>query len=125
MKMHESAEMYLETILILSEQQSVVRSIDICNYMNFSKPSVSRAVGILKREKMIEVDKKGSITLTTAGEAYAKKIYERHTVLTQCLMALGVDEETASQDACKIEHIISDLTFEKMKKLTLDKDNKK
>lgn len=109
--MHESGEMYLETIFVLSKKQDKVRSIDICDHMGYSKPSVSRAVGLLKKAGHITVDGNGYICLTDSGMNIAKTIYERHTILTGSLVALGVSEEIASQDACKIEHVISDETF--------------
>lgn len=115
MQITESYEMYLETILILSEKTGKVRSIDICDYMNFSKPSISRAVNALKDEGYLEIASDGGITLTEEGEKIAKKIYERHTILSKCLVMLGVDEKTAAQDACKIEHDISDETFNAIK----------
>lgn len=111
MKLQESGEMYLETILILSRENDRVRAIDIGEYMGFSKPSVSRAVGLLKQGEFIGVDRDGSITLTDAGREVAEKIYERHTVLTRMLVALGVDGVTAAADACRIEHDISDESF--------------
>lgn len=114
-KIYESGEMYLETILVLKNRTGEVRSIDIAREMNISKPSVSRAVGILKKEHYIEIDKDGYITLTESGAAVAENIYERHCVLTKCLVMLGVDEQTASEDACKIEHHISDTAFTKIK----------
>lgn len=116
MALQESGEMYLETILILSKKQSSVRSIDICDYMGYSKPSVSRAVGLLKNGGYIIVDKDGYISLTEQGKQIADKIYERHTVLTSFLVKLGVNDETAVKDACKIEHDISDESFEAIKK---------
>lgn len=116
MIIYESGEMYLETILTLSQQSEFVRSIDIAESMNFSKPSVSRAVKNLKSEGYISIDSNGYITLTDAGLSIASKIYERHTVLTKVLISLGVDEATATQDACKIEHDISDVSFEAIKK---------
>ena len=115
MQLQESGEMYLETILILSEKLQNVRSIDVVEYMNFSKPSVSRAVGLLKTGGFINVDGSGYITLTDVGKEVAKKIYERHTVLTKLLTRLGVDPETAANDACRIEHVISDATFDAIK----------
>lgn len=115
MALQESGEMYLETILILSQKMPAVRSIDICEYMGFSKPSVSRAVGLLKGNGYILVDKDGYITLTASGREVAGKMYERHTWLTQFLVKLGVDEKIASEDACKIEHYISDESFEAIK----------
>lgn len=116
MILQESGEMYLETILILSRSEKVVRSIDICDYMGFSKPSVSRAVGLLKNGNYIVVDPNGYITLTDSGMEIASKIYERHTLLKTFLERLGVSPETAEEDACKMEHIISDESFEAMKK---------
>ena len=115
MQLLESGEMYLETILILTIRDQTVRSIDVAKYMGFSKPSVSRAVGLLKKEGMITVDGNGYISLTEAGEAKAKHIYERHTVLSRLFIGLGVDEETAVEDACRIEHYISDRTFDAIK----------
>ena len=111
MRLQESGEMYLETILILSKTGAPVRAIDVGEYMGYSKPSVSRAVGLLKSGGFINVDRDGSITLTEDGRSVAEKIYERHTLLTAYLMRLGVDEETATEDACKIEHDISDVSF--------------
>lgn len=116
MHLQESGEMYLETILILSRKTNFVRSIDISEYMNFSKPSVSRAIGLLKEGGYITVDGGGYITLTDAGEEIAGKIYERHNVLTDFLKKIGVDDETAAADACKIEHNICDKTFDALKK---------
>ena len=116
MQLQESGEMYLETILILSEKLANVRSIDVVEYMNFSKPSVSRAVGLLKNGGFINVDASGFITLTELGQEMACKIYERHKVLTELLMRIGVDPETASNDACRIEHVISEETFAAIKK---------
>lgn len=115
MALKASGEMYLETIYILRQKQSSVRSVDIAEYMNFSKPSVSRAVGILKNEDYIAVDGEGYITLTEKGEQIAGNIYQRHTVLSKVFMMLGVDEETATQDACKIEHVISEKSFQAIK----------
>ena len=116
MLIQESSEMYLETIYILSKKKSSVRSIDVAEYMGFSKPSVSRAVGILKEGGFITVDKNGFLSLTDEGEARAMKVYERHEVLTNMFVKLGVDAETASEDACRIEHRISDESFEAIKK---------
>lgn len=113
--MLESGEMYLETIYILSRKSSAVRGVDIGEYMGYSKPSVSRALGLLKKEGMIQTNKEGYIVLTATGEEKAKKIYERHTVLTKLLQNLGVDEQTAAEDACRIEHYLSDKSFEAMK----------
>ena len=115
MALQESGEMYLETILILSEKNAYVRSIDISEYMGYSKPSVSRAVGLLKRGNFITVEKEGHILLTEKGLALAQKILSRHTILTEMLVRLGVSQETASQDACRIEHVVSDETFEAIK----------
>lgn len=114
--MHESGEMYLETIFVLSKELENVRSIDVCEHMGYSKPSVSRAVGILKKEGHIVVDGNGYITLTESGYNIANSMFERHTILTNMLISLGVSAETASQDACKIEHNISDETFDAIKK---------
>ncbi|MBE5761671.1 MAG: metal-dependent transcriptional regulator [Clostridiales bacterium] len=111
MDLHESGQMYLESILVLSQTKGKVRSIDIVEYMNFSKPSVSRAVGLLKKGGYILVDKDGHINLTETGRQQAEKIYERHRVISDLLMRLGVDEKTASDDACRIEHAISDRSF--------------
>lgn len=116
MQLQESGQMYLETILILSKKSNSVRSIDISEYMSFSKPSVSRAVNLLKDGGYILISKEGYITLTDLGREIAEKIYERHTILTKCLIALGVSEETAAEDACKIEHDISDETFSAIKR---------
>lgn len=120
MNIAESGEMYLETILILSEELGKVRSIDISEKMKFSKPSVSRAVGILKDGGLINIDKDGGITLTEDGQEIAKKIYERHSLLTEWLIKLGVDEETAKDDACKIEHVISEKSFSILKEHAKD-----
>lgn len=116
MNLQESGEMYLETILILSKKNPNVRAIDIGEYMGYSKPSVSRAMSILKSGGYVSVDPVGHITLTDSGLEIAEKIYERHTMLTKFLTRLGVDEKTASEDACKIEHVISDESFEAIKK---------
>ena len=116
MRLQESGEMYLETILTLSKNQPNVRSIDISEEMGYSKPSVSRAVGLLKTGGYIEVDKDGYITLTPSGLEIAEKIYERHTILTRMLVGLGVDRETAVADACKMEHAISDVSLEAIKR---------
>ncbi len=108
--------MYLETILVLSQRQRYVRSIDVAEYMGYSKPSVSRAVSLLKQGEYITVDREGFLTLTESGREIAEKIYERHTVLTKLLKKLGVDAETAEQDACRVEHDISDETFAALKR---------
>ena len=114
MRLQESGEMYLESILVLS-RRGHVRSIDVCEYMGFSKPSVSRAVGLLKSGGYISVDSDGFITLTDLGLETASTIYERHKMLTAFLSAIGVSDEIADSDACKIEHVISDETFQAMK----------
>jgi Mn-dependent DtxR family transcriptional regulator len=115
MALQESGEMYLETILILSQQQPFVRSVDISEHMGYSKPSVSRAVSLLKAGEYITVDGEGHIRLTESGRSVAEKILSRHTLLTQMLLQLGVSQETATADACKMEHIISDETYEAIK----------
>ena len=115
MKIYESAEDYLETILILSMQKPQVRSIDIANHMNFSKPSVSVAMKNLRQAGYIQVSSEGFITLLPPGLEIATQIYERHTILTRFLMSLGVDEETAAEDACKLEHHISAKSFAALK----------
>lgn len=114
--MQESGEMYLETIWVLSQTSEKVRSLDVAEYMGYSKPSVSRAVSLLKNGGYIEVSVDGSLCLTNSGKEIASKMYERHTLLSSVLMKLGVDKETAVNDACKIEHDISDVTFEAIKK---------
>jgi Mn-dependent DtxR family transcriptional regulator len=116
MPIQESGEMYLETILVLTRKNNFVRSIDICEYMGYSKPSVSRAIGILREAEYITVDKNGHIELTDSGRAVAEKIYERHTIFTRFLTILGVDPDVASEDACKIEHTISDESFDAIKR---------
>ena len=116
MHLQESGEMYLETIYILSKKSSYVRSIDVGEYMGYSKPSVSRAVSILKKGGYVLMDDNGHLTLTDTGLEIAQKIYERHTTLTDFLIRLGVNEKTAAEDACKMEHDISDETFAAMKK---------
>ncbi len=116
MHIQESGEMYLETILILSKKQPHVRSIDVGEYMGFSKPSVSRAVGLLKTGGYITVDEDGYLFLTELGLELATKIYERHNILTTFLCSLGVDSDTASQDACRIEHVLSDESLEAIKR---------
>ena len=116
MRVHESGEMYLEAILVLSKKNGFVRSIDVSEYLGYSKPSVSRAMGILRSGEYIVVDKDGAITLTQTGQEIAEKIFERHTVLSKLLMSLGVTEETAVEDACKLEHAISDESFQAIKR---------
>lgn len=115
MALMESGEMYLETIYVLSQKSSAVRGIDIGEELGYSKPSVSRALGVLKDEGLVKKDEDGFIKLTEAGEILAKRIYERHSVLTKLLIGLGVDEKTAAEDACRVEHYISDTTFEAIK----------
>lgn len=116
MHLQESGEMYLETIYILSKKNASVRSIDVGEYMGYSKPSVSRAVGILKKGGYVTAGTDGNLSLTDSGLEIAQKIYERHTMLTDFLIRLGVSKETAAEDACKMEHDISDETFEAMKR---------
>ena len=116
MNVHESGEMYLEAILVLSSRSGYVRSIDVGEYLGYSKPSVSRAMGLLRKGGLITMEKDGALLLTDAGRAIAEKIYERHTVLSKVLICLGVPEKIAVEDACKIEHDISDETFELIKK---------
>ena len=114
--LHESAEMYLETIYQLSQDRPTVRSIDVAESMGYSKPSISRAVGLLKQGGYLVMEKDGSLSLTESGLEIAKKVYERHTILTNVLVRLGVSPEVAAEDACKMEHVISDETFEAMKR---------
>ena len=116
MHLQESGEMYLETIYVLSQSGANVRSIDVAEHMGYSKPSVSRAMGLLKQGGYVISDKDGFLQLTAEGLAAAQKIFERHTVLTNLLVAIGVSESTAAEDACKIEHVISDETFLAMKR---------
>ena len=118
MQLQESGEMYLETILQLSRKQSRVRSIDVVESMGFSKPSVSRAVGLLKQGGYLNVLEDGSLILTDTGREVAERTFERHKVLTAFFVALGVDAETAASDACKIEHDVSNATFEAIKRHT-------
>ena len=115
MALMESGEMYLETILILSNKLPQVRSIDVADEMNYSKPSVSRAMGILRNGGYIEVDRNGFITLTQLGKELAEKIYDRHNTLTCALKRIGVSEKTAAEDACRVEHYISEETFQAIK----------
>lgn len=121
MNLQESGQMYLETLLILTKKMPSVRAIDVCEYMNYSKPSVSRAMGLLKEGGYIKIDANGYITLTQDGKEYAKKVYERHNVLHELLKIIGVSEETALNDACKIEHVISEETFSCLKEYVKDK----
>ncbi|MBR5349036.1 MAG: metal-dependent transcriptional regulator [Lachnospiraceae bacterium] len=115
MALQESGEMYMEAIYVLSQKSSVVRGIDVADYLGYSKPSVSRALGILRDEGLLKKDDAGNLKLTEAGEILAKRIYERHTVLTKMFVSLGVDEATAAEDACRVEHYISDTTFDAIK----------
>jgi Mn-dependent DtxR family transcriptional regulator len=121
MGVHESGEMYLEAIHVLTKKTGHVRSVDVSEYLGYSKPSVSRAMGILRSGGYITMDKDGSILLTASGLEIAEKIYARHTLLTKLLVHIGVSEETAAEDACKLEHAISDESFEALKKFVADK----
>lgn len=116
MRLLESGQMYLESIFVLSKQSNAVRSIDVCEYMGFSKPSVSRAIGLLKSGGYVVTDKNGHLSLTPLGLDIAQKVYERHELLNEFLVRIGVPPEIASEDACKIEHDISDETFEAIKR---------
>lgn len=116
MNLQESGEMYLETILILSQERGTVRAIDVGEYMGYSKPSVSRAMGLLRNGGYVITEKDGALVLTEKGRETAEKIYERHTLLTEFLVCIGVDRKNASEDACKMEHVISDTTFNAIKK---------
>lgn len=120
MRLQESGEMYLEAILVLSKRNGYVRSIDVSEYLGYSKPSVSRAMGLLKSGEYIVVEPDGAITLTQSGREVAEKIYERHTILTALLVKLGVDETVAAEDACKLEHAISDESFCAIKRYAKD-----
>ena len=115
MHLQESGEMYLETIYVLTKNSSTVRSIDVCEHMGYSKPSVSRAIGLLKNGGYVTVDGDGYLSLTAEGKEVAEKIFKRHTMLTQFLVSLGVPQEVASEDACKMEHVISDESVEAIK----------
>ena len=115
MSLYESGQMYLETIYVLSKEKNFVRSIDVGEHMGYSKPSVSRAVSTLKSDGYITVDENGGLKLTEKGLEVAEAMYERHTILTRILMELGVDEETAAEDACRMEHVISDASFAAIK----------
>ena len=121
MSIHESGEMYLETIHVLLKKNGIVRSVDVSEHMGYSKPSVSRAVGLLKKGGYILVDKDGYITLTDAGIQVAETIYERHTFLSRLLVRLGVSPETAAEDACRLEHAISDESFHAIKNYFTEK----
>ena len=116
MKLQESGQMYLETIYVLSKEKPAVRSIDVSEFMGYSKPSVSRAIGILRNGGYVEMSADGSLTLTESGLSAAEKIYERHTILTEFLTRLGVDQVTAAEDACKMEHVISDESLTALKR---------
>ena len=116
MSVHESGEMYLEAIYVLHEKTGFVRSVDVSEYLGYSKPSVSRAMGILRNGAYITIETDGGITLTEKGKDIAYKIFERHTLLTKMLMHIGVSEETAAADACRLEHAISDESFEALKR---------
>ena len=116
MRLQESGEMYLETIYLLSQTMDTVRSIDVVEHMGYSKPSVSRAVGLLKNGGYLTVEDNGALLLTDAGREIGKKIYTRHTILTELLMRLGVDRKTATEDACRLEHAISDASFDAIQK---------
>ena len=118
MHIQESGQMYLETIYVLSKTKNLVRAIDVCEHMGYSKPSVSRAMGILKKESLITIDPSGHIALTDNGRAIAESMYERHTLLSSFLESIGVDKDTAAEDACRIEHCISEQSFEAIKKFT-------
>ena len=115
MKIQESSENYLEAILILTQKNGQVRSIDVAHYTGFSKPSISRAVGLLRDNGYVSIDQSGLLELTEAGRKIAETIYERHTVLTDLLTRLGVPPEIAAEDACRVEHVISPITFDKLK----------
>ena len=116
MKLMESGQMYLETIYVLSKEKSGVHSIDVSEHMGYSKPSVSRAIGILKKGGYVEMAEDGSLTLTESGRTLAEQIYERHTILTEFLIRLGVERDTAAEDACKMEHVISDESLAALKR---------
>lgn len=118
MRLQESGEMYLEAIFVLSGKQMMVRSVDVSEYLGYSKPSVSRAVGLLKNGGYLTVDRDGGLHLTESGREIARKIYERHTLLTRLLIHMGVSQETAAADACKLEHAISDESFQAIKNYT-------
>ena len=116
MNIQESGQMYLEAIYVLSRKNEKIRAIDVGTYLGYSKPSVSRAVGILKKDGYIEINAEGHITLTASGNAVASQLYERHMILSDMLFALGVSEKTAAEDACRIEHVISEESFIAIKK---------
>ena len=125
MALQESGEMYLEAIYVLSKTSNFVRSVDVSEYRNFSKPSVSRAIGLLKEGGYVLMDRDGALTLTEAGKAVAEKIYDRHQTLTRFLVLLGVDEAIAQEDACRIEHCISDESFYAVKNHTMRLEHEK
>ena len=120
MKLMESGQMYLETIYVLSKEKTGVHSIDVSEHMGYSKPSVSRAIGLLRAGGYVDMAEDGSLTLTPSGIAAAEQIYERHTILTALLTKLGVDRETAAEDACKMEHVISDTSLMAIKEFVKD-----
>lgn len=120
MKIQESAENYLEAILMLKNEKGKIRSIDIVRHLDFTKPSISRAINLLKDNGYVTVDKEGWIDLTESGMDIAQKVYERHTFVSAWLTAIGVDPDTASEEACKIEHVISDDTFQKVKEFVIN-----
>ena len=122
MKIHASGEDYLEAILILQTQmgESAVRSVDLARYMGYSKPSISHAVGVLRNGSFLTIDENGFLHLTDTGRKVAEKIYERHQFFTKQLMSIGVERKTAEQDACKIEHAISEESFSKLKKALME-----
>ena len=122
MKIHASGEDYLEAVLILQKKQGMVRSIDLARHMGFSKPSISHAVGVLRDGCFLTMDEDGFLHLTDIGREVAEKIYERHQFFTEQLVATGVDRETAEQDACRIEHVISDTSFQKLKEKMRETD---
>lgn len=116
MHLQESGEMYLETILILSRERGAVRAIDVGEYMGYSKPSVSRALGLLKQGGYVQADEEGYLSLTESGREVAEKILDRHRLMTEFLVRIGVSRETAEADACRLEHAISDESFEAIKR---------
>ena len=117
MALRKSAEDYLETILVIKKSKGLVHSVDVANHMNFSKPSVSRAVSNLRRDGYLEMKENGELELTQKGQEVAEMVYERHTVISAMLMLLGVSEKTALEDACNMEHVISDETFQQFKRV--------
>ena len=125
MALQESGEMYLETIYVLSQRRVNVRAVDIGEELGYSRPSVSRAMHLLKDEGLVKTDDYGCVVLTEAGKVLAKRIYERHTVLTEALKYIGVDDKIASEDACRVEHYISDETFDAIKVFMAGKKKKK